>query len=70
MFLMRVCKELGITLQQGMEMSVFELKCWSVYFKLEVLRWRKKIVKMAGKASVEGKLVAEAELLASFGENT
>ena len=32
---MGVCRELGITLAQGMEMSVYELKCWAGFFKLE-----------------------------------
>lgn len=32
---MGVCRELGITLAQGMEMTVFELKCWAGFFKLE-----------------------------------
>lgn len=41
-----------------------------VIFELEVLKWRRKIVKMAGKATVEGKLVAQAELMASYGETS
>jgi hypothetical protein len=32
---MQVCRELGITLKQGFEMSVFELKCWAAFFKIE-----------------------------------
>jgi 3-hydroxyacyl-[acyl-carrier-protein] dehydratase len=37
-------------------------------FELEILKQRAKAVKLAGKASVAGKLVAEAELMASTGE--
>jgi len=37
-------------------------------FKVKVLRFRSKTFKLAGTASVDGKLVAEAELLASLGE--
>jgi len=29
---MQICKELGLTLQQGMELSVFEIKLWVAYF--------------------------------------
>lgn len=32
---MSVCRELGKTLAEGMEMSVFELKCWAAFFKIE-----------------------------------
>lgn len=32
---MSVCRELGITLKEGMEMTVFELKLWAAFFKLE-----------------------------------
>lgn len=32
---MFVCKELGLTLQQGMDMSVLELKCWAAFFEIE-----------------------------------
>lgn len=35
-----------------------------------VLKMRSKVAKMAGRALVEDKLVAEAELMASFGEST
>lgn len=37
-------------------------------FDLEILRMRAKVVKMAGTAKVDGKVVAEAELMASIGE--
>ena len=37
-------------------------------FELEILKQRAKAVKLAGKAFVAGKLVAEAELMASTGE--
>lgn len=37
-------------------------------FKVKVLRFRSKTFKLAGTASVDGKVVAEAELLASLGE--
>jgi len=32
---MRVCKLLGKNLQEGMKMSVFELKSWAAFLKLE-----------------------------------
>lgn len=32
---MMICRELGLTLQQGMELSVFEIQCWAAYFSLE-----------------------------------
>lgn len=35
----------------------------------QVLKMRSKVAKMAGRALVDGKLVAEAELMASFGES-
>jgi len=37
-------------------------------FEVKILRLRSKTFKMAGTASVDGKLVAEAELMASLGE--
>jgi len=38
-------------------------------FQLEIIKLRSKVVKMHGEAFVSEKLVAEAELLASIGEN-
>ena len=38
-----------------------------IIFKAKLLKLREKAVKMSGKATVEGNLVAEAELMASFG---
>lgn len=38
-----------------------------IHFKLEILKKRRGIWQMAGQAYVEEKLVAEAELMASFG---
>jgi beta-hydroxyacyl-ACP dehydratase FabZ len=40
-----------------------------VIFAVQILKLRSKVIKMAGTASVDGQLVAEAELLASIGEN-
>lgn len=37
-------------------------------FSVEILKLRSKVIKMKGEASVEGVCVAEAELMASFGE--
>jgi beta-hydroxyacyl-ACP dehydratase FabZ len=37
-------------------------------FEAKILKMRRKVAKMAGTASVDNKLVAEAELMASFGE--
>ena len=42
-----------------MEMSIFEAK---------ILKFRSKVAKMSGTATVDDQLVAEAELMASFGE--
>ncbi len=38
-------------------------------FTVEILKQRSKAVKLAGSASVEGQLVAEAEMMASMGES-
>jgi hypothetical protein len=32
---MQVCREIGITLEQGMNLSQFELKCWAAFFRIE-----------------------------------
>ena len=32
---MRLCRDLGLTLEQGMEMSVLEFKLWAAYYTLE-----------------------------------
>ena len=39
-------------------------------FDLELMKRRAKLVRMAGTASVDGSLVAEAELMAVYGEKT
>ncbi|MEJ2099373.1 MAG: hypothetical protein P8X68_05280 [Desulfobacterales bacterium] len=36
-------------------------------FEVQILKFRSKVVKAAGKALVEGQVVAEAELMASLG---
>lgn len=36
-------------------------------FTLNILKMRTKVIKMAGKATVDGNIVTEAELMASFG---
>ncbi len=36
--------------------------------EVSILRMREKVVKLAGSATVDGQIVAEAELLAAFGE--
>ena len=41
-----------------------------ITFEIEFLKMRSRVVKMAGKALVEGNLAAEAELMASFGATT
>ena len=38
-----------------------------ITFEIEFLKMRSRVVKMAAKASVDGNLAAEAELMASFG---
>ncbi len=37
-------------------------------FEAKILKWRSKVAKMSGTATVDNQLVAEAELMASFGE--
>ncbi len=37
-------------------------------FEAKILKWRSKVAKMSGTASVDNQIVAEAELMASFGE--
>ena len=37
-------------------------------FSVEIIKQRSKAVKLAGSASVDGQLVAEAEMMASMGE--
>lgn len=37
---MGLCRELGITLAQGLEMSAYELKCWAVFFRMEEQRMK------------------------------
>jgi hypothetical protein len=32
---MGLCRELGKTLEEGLEMSVLEFQLWAAYFKLE-----------------------------------
>jgi beta-hydroxyacyl-ACP dehydratase FabZ len=39
-----------------------------IIFEVKLLKLRSKAAKLAGKATVDGNLVAEAELMASFGE--
>jgi 3-hydroxyacyl-[acyl-carrier-protein] dehydratase len=36
--------------------------------ELEILKFRTKAIKMSGKATIDGKLVAEGEFLAGLGE--
>lgn len=38
-----------------------------IIYEAKLLKMREKVVKMSGKATVEDNLVAEAELMASFG---
>jgi beta-hydroxyacyl-ACP dehydratase FabZ len=40
-----------------------------IIFEAKILKFRSKVAKMSGKATVDGQLVAEAELMASFGDN-
>ena len=40
-----------------------------IIFEVKILKLRSKAVKLAGKATVDGNLVAEAELMASFGDS-
>lgn len=49
-FLLQLCRELGITIAQGMEMSVFELKTWAAFLKMENQRERDAMKKAEQKA--------------------
>jgi len=40
-----------------------------IILKAEILKFRSKVAKMSGTATVDDQLVAEAELMASFGDN-
>jgi len=40
-----------------------------ILFEAKILKFRSKVAKMSGTATVDGQLVAEAELMASFGDN-
>ena len=40
-----------------------------IIFEAKILKFRSKVAKMSGTATVDGQLVAEAELMASFGDN-
>jgi beta-hydroxyacyl-ACP dehydratase FabZ len=40
-----------------------------IIFDAKILKFRSKVAKMSGTATVNGQLVAEAELMASFGES-
>ncbi len=40
-----------------------------IIFEAKILKFRSKVAKMSGTASVNNQLVAQAELMASFGEN-
>lgn len=46
---MQLCKELGLTLQQGFELSSYELKCWAAFFRIENERTREMINKSSSK---------------------
>lgn len=39
---MVVCRELGMTLEQGLSLSVYELKCWAAFFSVEKQRSKEK----------------------------
>ena len=41
-----------------------------IIFEVKIIRQRSKVVKMAGTATVDQKIVAEAELMATIGEKT
>ena len=51
---MMICRELGLTLQQGMELSVFEIKCWAAYFSIEQQELKEHI-KHGGKNNNKGR---------------
>jgi 3-hydroxyacyl-[acyl-carrier-protein] dehydratase len=40
-----------------------------IIFEAKILKFRSKVAKMSGTATVDGQLAAEAELMASFGDN-
>lgn len=39
---MGVCRELGKTLAEGMEMSAYELKCWAAFFRMEEAKMKER----------------------------
>ncbi len=39
-----------------------------LFFEIKIINMRTKVIKIAGEAKVDGKCVAEAELMATFGE--
>ena len=64
-------KKKGLLYFMGMDKVRFRRPVFAgdqLISELEVLRMRKKALKMSGKATIDGKLVAEAELLAGLGE--
>lgn len=42
LFLMAVCRELGMSLAQGMTMSAYELKCWAAFFRMEEAKMKER----------------------------
>lgn len=39
---MSVCRELGKTLAEGLEMSAYELKCWAAFFRMEEAKMKER----------------------------
>ena len=64
-------KKKGLLYFMGMDKVRFRRPVFAgdqLVSELEILKLRKKVLKMSGKVTIDGKLVAEAELLAGLGE--
>jgi len=64
-------KKKGLLYFMGMDKVRFRRPVFAgdqLISELEILKLRKKVLKMSGKVTIDGKLVAEAELLAGLGE--
>jgi len=64
-------KKKGLLYFMGMDKVRFRRPVFAgdqLISELEILKLRKKVLKMKGKATIDGNLVAEAELLAGLGE--
>ena len=64
-------KKKGLLYFMGMDKVRFRRPVFAgdqLVSELEILKLRKKVLKMSGRATIDGKLVAQAEFLAGLGE--